>query len=145
MMQKDKKYVAFVCTGNTCRSPMAEAIFNKIAYEKEIDVTAESFGIATSTGASVSTNSVLAMKELGIDLADKTATAVNDVDNKKYDKFYCMSQSHSRMLQDFFGVSPDKIKVLNVCDPYGGALEVYTKCRDEIYNAIKELFTDDFE
>ena len=90
MMQKDKKYVAFVCTGNTCRSPMAEAIFNKIADEKEIDVTAESFGIATSTGASVSTNSVLAMKELGIDLADKTATAVNDVDLKKYDKFYCM-------------------------------------------------------
>ena len=109
MMQKDKKYVAFVCTGNTCRSPMAEAIFNKIADEKEIDVTAESFGIATSTGASVSTNSVLAMKELGIDLADKTATAVNDVDLKKYDKFYCMSQSHSRMLQDFFGVSPDPL------------------------------------
>ena len=49
------------------------------------------------------------------------------------------------MLQDFFGVSPDKIKVLNVCDPYGGDLEVYRKCRDEIYNAIKEIFANDFE
>ena len=83
-------------------------------------MTAESFVIATSRGASESTNSHLAMTELGIDVVDKTAAAVNDVDLKKYDKFYCMSQSHSRMLQDFFGVSPDKIKVINVCDPYGG-------------------------
>ena len=47
MMQKDNRYIAFVCTGNTCRSPMAEGIFNKLAVEKKIDVTAESFGIAT--------------------------------------------------------------------------------------------------
>ncbi len=139
MMQKDKKYIAFVCTGNTCRSPMAEAIFNKFANEKGLDTVAESFGIATATGIPVSANSVEALREIGISLSGKTSTAVNDVDLNKYEKFYCMSQSHSKMLQDFFGILPEKIKVFNVSDPYGGDINVYRQCRDEIYNSVKEL------
>ena len=50
MMQKDNRTIAFVCTGNTCRSPMAEAIFNDMAEKNGVCVRAESFGIATSTG-----------------------------------------------------------------------------------------------
>ena len=70
MMQKDdnKKYVAFVCTGNTCRSPMAQAIFNSLADTERVE--AESFGISTETGLPVSENSVLACRELGLDLDD---------------------------------------------------------------------------
>jgi protein-tyrosine phosphatase len=66
MMQKDKRYIAFVCTGNTCRSPMAEGIFNKLAEEKGIDVTAESFGLSTITGAPVSENSVKVCAEIAL-------------------------------------------------------------------------------
>ncbi len=118
---------------------MAEAIFNKFANEKGLDTVAESFGIATATGIPVSANSVEALKEIGISLNGKTSTAVNDVDLNKYEKFYCMSQSHSKMLQDFFGISPEKIKSFNVSDPYGGDINVYRQCRDEIYNLVKEL------
>ena len=53
MMQKDNRTIAFVCTGNTCRSPMAEAIFNDMAEKNGVCVRAESFGIATSTGLPV--------------------------------------------------------------------------------------------
>ncbi len=139
MMQKDKKLIAFVCTGNTCRSPMAEAIFNNMASNKLPDVEAKSFGIATMTGTPVSQNSVIALKEIGLDISEKTATAVNDVHLDSFARFYCMSQSHSAMLQNFFGVPKERIAVLNVSDPYGGSVEAYRKCRDEIYNSVKEI------
>lgn len=121
---------------------MGEAIFNKLATEKKADVTAESFGIATVTGAAVSDNSVAVLKEIGIDISGKTSTAVSDVSPEKFEKFYCMSQSHAKILSEYFNISPDKIAVLNVSDPYGGSVDVYRRCRDEIYNSIKELFTD---
>ena len=56
MMPKNK--IMFVCTGNTCRSPMAEAVFNRFAEEKGLAVRAESMGTTTVTGMPVSENSV---------------------------------------------------------------------------------------
>lgn len=87
MMQKDNRTIAFVCTGNTCRSPMAEAIFNDMAEKNGVCVRAESFGIATSTGLPVSENSVIACKEIGIDLSGKASTAVADAALKNTKNF----------------------------------------------------------
>ena len=142
MMQKDNRYIACVCTGNTCRSPMAEGIFNKLAVEKKIDVTAESFGIATVMGMDVSDNSKIACMEIGVDLSGHTSTAVNDIDLDKYEKFYCMSQSHANMLSEFFLIPVSKIVVLNVSDPYGGDIGVYRKCRDEILKSVEEIIKE---
>lgn len=108
MMQKDNRTIAFVCTGNTCRSPMAEAIFNDMAEKNGVCVRAESFGIATSTGLPVSENSVIACKEIGVDLSGKASTAVADAGIEKYEKFYCMSQSHAKMLMQFFSCTARK-------------------------------------
>ncbi|MEE0914803.1 MAG: low molecular weight phosphatase family protein [Ruminococcus sp.] len=138
-MQKDKRYVAFVCTGNTCRSPMAEGIFNKLAEEKGLNITAESFGIATVTGIPVSENSVTACKELGVDLSQNKSTSVEDVELEKYERLYCMSPSHARVLSECYFVPLGDIDILGVGDPYGGSLEVYRMCRDEIYNSVKEI------
>lgn len=139
MMQRDKRYIAFVCTGNTCRSPMAEAIFNKLANESRLDVAAESFGIAAVTGTDVSQNSVIVCKEIGVDLSDKKSVSVNDADMGKYEKFYCMSNSHAKMLSDFFKIPYSKIGILNTSDPFGAGVEVYRQCRDQIYNSVKEI------
>lgn len=139
MMQKDKRYIAFVCTGNTCRSPMAEGIFNKLAEEKGIDVTAESFGLSTITGAPVSENSVKVCAEIGVDLSNSKSTYVEEAPLEKYEKFYCMSQIHARILSECYFVPSKDIEVLNICDPYGGNEIIYRECRDEIYNSVKEI------
>lgn len=139
MMQKDKKYIAFVCTGNTCRSPMAEAIFNKLAEEKMLDVTAESFGIATAAGLGVSQNSKDVCNEIGIDLSHVTSISVNDVNLKKFKKFYCMSQSHILVLKEYYNIPDEKLAVMGVSDPYGGDAEMYRNCRNQIYNSVKEI------
>ena len=132
-------YIAFVCTGNTCRSPMAEAIFNSLAENTNKRIIAESFGINTITGLPVSDNSKSACKEIDIDISNFTSTSINDVDLKKYSKFYCMSKSHAEVLILMYGIKPEYISVLNISDPYGGSLETYRQCRDEIYNSVKEI------
>lgn len=141
-MRKADKFIAFVCSGNTCRSPMAEGIFNKLAEENKLSVRAESFGMATVDGLPVSENSVKACSEIGIDLTGKKSNAVGSVDLKKYDKFYCMSQSHADILKIYLGVDEEKIAVMGVSDPYGGDEDVYRICRDEIYNSVEEIIKE---
>lgn len=142
MMQKDKKYIAFVCTGNTCRSPMAEGIFNKLAKEKNIDILAESFGIAAMHGAKASEYSVEVCSDIGVDISDFTSTAIDKVELEKYEKFYCMSQSHARVLNECLLVPYSKIEIFNISDPYCGNIDVYRMCCQQIYNSVKEIIEE---
>lgn len=142
MMQKGKTNIAFVCTGNTCRSPMAEVIFNKMAREKGLNVVAGSFGISAMTGMTVTKNAVLVCAEIGIDIKNKTAIASNDIDVDKYEKFYCMTKKQAEMLMHFHLIPKSQVEVLDIPDPYGGDVDVYRQCRDEIYSTIKEIIKE---
>ena len=97
MMQKDK-VIAFVCTGNTCRSPMAEGIFNKLASEKGLDVRAVSFGMAAANGVPATQNAIKACNEIDVDISRKKANFVYNFDINSIDRFYCMTEEHKRML-----------------------------------------------
>lgn len=142
MMQKDKVCVAFVCTGNTCRSPMAEAIFNKLAGERGLNVYAVSFGMAAANGVPVSMQSVKVCEEIGIDLSGKKASFIFQYDIDNIERFYCMSDEHKMMLMQFCQIPEEKITVLGIPDPFGGDLDVYRECRDTIQNSIKEIIKD---
>lgn len=142
MMQKDNRYIAFVCTGNTCRSPMAEGIFNKLAKESGISVQAESFGIAAMQGAKVSEYSVEVCKDIDVDISNFTSTAIDEVKLEKYEKFYCMSQSHARILTECLLIPYNKIEILDISDPYCGNIDVYRMCCQQISKAVKEIIKD---
>lgn len=140
MMPKNKK-IMFVCTGNTCRSPMAEAIFNHLAMEKGLEVRAESMGIATATGTPISENSVIVCNEIGIDISNMRSNSYEDKLKwfDEYDKFYCMSTGHKYFLMVQENVPSDRIEVMNISDPYMCGIDVYRHCRDEIYSAVEEI------
>lgn len=121
---------------------MAQGIFNMLAKEKNIPVVAESFGVATISGMPVSENSVEACKEIGVDLSNLRSTEINDVNLEEYKHIYCMSKSHASLLCEYYFVSADEITVLSIDDPYGGSIEIYRLCRDEIYNSIKEIIKE---
>jgi len=69
--------VLFVCTGNTCRSPMAAALFNKIAVEKDLPVKIESAGLFAQDGESASNEAVIALKAYDIDLLGHQAEVLS--------------------------------------------------------------------
>ncbi len=139
MMQKDKRVIAFVCTGNTCRSPMAEGIFNKRAEEKGLDVRAVSFGMAAVPGLAPAENAVAVCREIGVDISGHRTHFVYDFQLEEFEKIYCMSLSHATILTESIGIPEDKVEIIGVVDPYGGSLETYRMCRDVLAAAVEEL------
>ena len=136
------KTILFVCTGNTCRSPMAEVIFRKMLADAGVtDIKAQSAGIAATNGAPASKNAIIAARELGADLS---AHISRQVTRKIIDgsvAIYTMSQSHAEVLKNAFPDARSKINVLGsgIPDPYGGNIEVYRSCRDSILAALKNI------
>lgn len=124
--------ILFVCSGNTCRSPMAEGYLNS----KNISgLRALSCGFSCA-GERASENAVAVMKEIGVDIsAHRSKTVSRDLICA--DKIFCMGESHKNALITA-GVNPKNISVLGggISDPYGQSKEVYRKCRDEITEAI---------
>ncbi len=140
----DKKKILFVCTGNTCRSPMAEALFNHLAREKGILAEAKSAGVFAS-GGGVSQNSIDAMAELGIDISAEISKQISREMIDEADLILTMSQSHKAMTEAMFGC--DKVYTLggfcgdgeDISDPFGGNLDIYKACRDEIRHKIYKV------
>ena len=132
--------ILFVCTGNTCRSPMAEGYLDSL---KLPNVKAESRGIS-APGGPLSQNALTVMKESGIDLSDNVSAQLTQRDLIWADKILYMSKSHFAFLKLY---APEKKLYMldgGICDPYGGDIDVYRKCRDEIFGAIDLLIKEEF-
>lgn len=148
------KKVLFVCTGNTCRSPMAEVIFNALAKEKGLDWTAESAGVAAVGDRPASYNAVQAVGEIGLDLTMHKTRFLPAVNLNDYSLFVGMNEEHAEILKSI-GIPAELVRVLvrtpnaddvydlrmDIVDPYGGDLNAYRRCRDDIVGAVKALMT----
>ncbi len=135
--------VIFVCTGNTCRSPMAEAYLKSRGYKNVC-----SRGLSAHEGAPISEFAVLALGEAGItptpenDYPSHCAKNITDGDVARADAIYCMTSSHAKTLMFYCPQHAGKIHVLphDISDPYGGSLDTYKKTFAEISSAIDEIF-----
>ena len=136
--------ILFVCTGNTCRSPMAAGLFNKIAIEKNLDVRIESAGLFANEGEGASTEAIIAMKKYDIDLMGHHSQAINSELLEKSDLIFTMTAAHKMVLSPS---APDKTYTLcefagidgDIDDPFGGDVEEYEDCAEEIYNALLKV------
>ncbi len=131
------KKIIFVCTGNTCRSPMAEG-YLKSKNLKNIEVFSR--GLAAD-GGSASEFGVLAMSELGIDISSHISKQLTFADESAEAVYICMSSSHADVLEGC-GIDKLRIHVLGITDPYGSSFEDYQSCRDEIIKGIEEFIED---
>lgn len=137
------KKILFVCTGNTCRSPMAEIIFSKICSDRGLPYKAKSAGICTVTGLPISGNSESVLKEAGYNPEGFTSTDISDLCIEDFDLFAVMTPDHGVSLVQM-GVPSEKVYVLalskgGISDPYMMSEGVYRLCCDEIEQEICKL------
>ncbi|MBP5245957.1 MAG: low molecular weight protein arginine phosphatase [Clostridia bacterium] len=131
------KKILFVCSGNTCRSPMAQALLGNEAKKRGLDIIALSAGIFANEGEKYSENARLALKEKGIDF-DGSSKKLGKKDLEECDFAFGMNSSVAHALCASFPESAEKIYVFpkEISDPYGKDLNAYKDCLEEIKSGI---------
>lgn len=147
-----KRYVTFVCTGNTCRSPMAERLLaHALAAEPALAAhfQSASCGVAAGVGQPASANSVRVLRSVGVSLEDHRSRPVSQELLDDTDVLVAMTASHLRALEQRFERLPDDIFLMreftdgaaggDIPDPYGGDVADYQECRDAMIEAMPGL------
>ncbi len=121
------KCVLFVCTGKSCRSPMAEGLLRKKLKElgKDQQVDIFSVGVLSATGMGASPNAITVMKEEGIDISKHESSPLTEDMIEDADLIFAMEEHHREVLTKRVPESSERIHVLNIPDPIGKPIEVY--------------------
>lgn len=127
--------ILFVCTGNTCRSPLAEAIARRWIREEGLtqELFAASAGIAAQDGGSLSSETLHALDKLGIEHHGKSkAVSANMI--RKADVVFCMTEQHVEAARDLIDGEPDhQSKIIrldtedDIDDPAGMGQKAYDR------------------
>ncbi len=142
--------VMFICTGNICRSAMAEAMLkDKIEKNDKLKGKIEvcSAGTFASTGDTSTYSAIEVMDEYGINLTLHRATNVNESNILQMDVILCATTSHKNMLINMYPNLKERIYTmkeyvgfdkndLDIKDPWGYGIEVYRVCAAEIEKCI---------
>lgn len=135
--------VVFVCTGNTCRSPMAAALAASIFQQNGIAVEILSAGVAADPGSPASKNAVKAMGDEGLDLHPHRSAQISREILQDANLVITMTAGHLYSVNDIcpqakaFTLGDYAGESCDVSDPYGGNLEIYRQCAAQ----IKQLIT----
>ena len=134
------KKIMFICSGNTCRSPLAEGLFKKYLKDNNItDIEVGSAGVGVFPGDDISINSILVAGSRGVDISDHRARNINPEHLLTTDLFCCMSDSHKQVILRH--CDENKIVVLNVPDPYGRPIEAYEECARQLEGQFPEILS----
>ena len=143
-----KKKLIFVCTGNTCRSPMAEGLLRKLLGEDR-GWEISSAGVCAANGWPASANAVEALREKEIDGSGLTSQALTPDLIARADLLITMTEGHRQAVLTAAPESESKVFLLksfgvakcatDIYDPVGEDLDVYRRVRDEIDAALPDL------
>src|SRR5580765_6650695 len=144
------KTILFVCTGNICRSPMAEGLF-RTAVKGRHDFRVLSAGVGAVDGLPPSEYAVHALRELGIDISRQRSRMLTADLVQQADFIFGMTHSHVDAITLLYPQASEKTFLLrefdetldtyenDISDPIGGSYEVYLNCRDQIEQGIASM------
>ena len=144
------KTILFVCTGNICRSPMAEALFRRAVKDRG-DYRVRSAGVGALNGQPPSLHAVRALQDLGLDMSGQRSRQLTRELVQEADYVFGMTHGHVDAVSMLYPQATEKVFLAcefdeatgpfdkEILDPIGGSYEVYVRCRDQIENAIPSM------
>lgn len=144
--------ILFVCTGNTCRSPMCEAYFNHLCRQDgKDDLSAVSAGVFAAGGETASAHAVAVMARYGITMDGFRNRALTADMVEDAGMVVVMTSGHARVVEQRFPAATDKVRFLlefadrpnaDVADPFGGSEAEYRECFRQMKTALDNLFLE---
>lgn len=150
-----KKDIVFICSGNTCRSPIAEYVFKDYVTRQHLlyDFQVSSAGLAVCPNMPAAKNAIAVMQEIGIDISHHRSRQLTQSIVDMSDAIICMTHDHHTFVINNFTNTHDKCymisypNVVDVHDPFAGTLDDYRHTRDvirtNIDNILNILISDD--
>ncbi len=144
--------VLFICTGNTCRSPMCEGYLKHLCKQaSRNDITVESAGTFAGEGCPASINSAEIMADYDIDICSHTSSTLSEEKIEKANIIIAMTASHRAQIGAMYPKALKKTRLLmefadmensDVEDPFGGDAQTYSSCFEQMKPALDNLFLD---
>lgn len=144
--------IMFICTGNICRSAMAEGMMKKLAKDNNLDLEICSCGIYAEDGDYATYNAIEASKYYDVDIKNHRATNIRNSKIKEMDIILCATESHKQSVLYMYPELKGKVftmkeyakldkngQDMDIKDPWGYDINVYQNCAKKIEECLTKI------